>query len=163
MTITSGQVTGKDPRTLEQKRADSRPQRQEPEPQEMSVERAQELVESLDSGLTLNRYQIEASATAIYPGVGEGTETAFSYLFLKLNGEAGEAAEKYGKILRDKGGRGTEEDRQELLKEVGDVIWYCSQIVNELNSDLETVAQGNLDKLKSRQDRGVLGGSGDNR
>ena len=156
MTITRATLRGEasNPNKVAKKANEAKP---------MSEEKARALVDSLDNGLTLNRYQIDAAETAIYPGVGEGTETAFSYLFLKLNGEAGEAAEKYGKILRDKEGRGTEEDRQELLKEIGDVLWYCSQIVNELGSDLETVAQGNLDKLKSRADRGVLGGSGDNR
>ena len=140
MTITSSLVTGKasNPNKVAQEQDKKKP---------MSEEKARALVDSLDNGLTLNRYQIDAAETAIYPGVGDGTETAFSYLFLKLNGEAGEAAEKYGKILRDKAGRGTEEDRQELLKEIGDVLNTLAQIANELNTDLETVAERNLNNV----------------
>ena len=91
------------------------------------------------------------------------TLVGLSYLFLKLNGEAGEVAEKFAKIIRDKGGVGTEEDRQELIKEVGDVLWYLAQISNELFVGLDEVARLNIEKLRSRKERGVLGGSGDNR
>ena len=51
----------------------------------------------------------------------------------------------------------------ELAKELGDVLWYVAQIATELDTDLETVARENLMKLEDRQNRGVLGGSGDNR
>lgn len=117
----------------------------------------------LDNGLTLLQYQLGAHNTAIYPGVGTGDLTALSYLTLKLNGEAGEVAEKLGKIIRDKDGQGSEDDRQELKKELGDVLWYVAMLSDELNLSLEDVANTNLDKLQSRKDRGVIGGSGDNR
>jgi NTP pyrophosphatase (non-canonical NTP hydrolase) len=86
-----------------------------------------------------------------------------AYLFLKLNGEAGEAGEKYAKLIRDKGGKGDLNDRAEVLKELGDVLWYVAMLADELDASLEEVAKTNLAKLKDRQDRGVLGGSGDNR
>jgi NTP pyrophosphatase (non-canonical NTP hydrolase) len=117
----------------------------------------------LDNGFTLLQYQLAAHNTAIYPEVGTGSLVALTYLFLKLNGEAGEAAEKFAKIIRDKGGKGTPEDREEILKEIGDVLWYCAMLADELDASLEDVAQANVAKLKSRQERGVLGGSGDNR
>lgn len=117
----------------------------------------------LDKGFTLLQYQLAAHNTAIYPEVGTGSLTALTYLFLKLNGEAGEAAEKFAKIIRDKGGRGTPEDREEILKEIGDVLWYVAMLADELDASLEDVAQANVAKLKSRKERGVLGGSGDNR
>ena len=53
--------------------------------------------------------------------------------------------------------------KEDLKKELGDVLWYVSQLASELGLEFEDIAQTNLDKLFSRMDRGVLGGSGDNR
>jgi NTP pyrophosphatase (non-canonical NTP hydrolase) len=50
-----------------------------------------------------------------------------------------------------------------MAKELGDVLWYVSQLASELGLELEQIAQGNLEKLLSRQRRGVLSGSGDER
>ncbi len=50
-----------------------------------------------------------------------------------------------------------------MAKELGDVLWYVSQLASELGLDLDQIAQLNLDKLRSRQRRGVLSGSGDER
>ena len=126
------------------------------------VEYPPELKE-LDSGYTFVEYQFDASQTAVYPDKGTGSLQALSYLMLKLSGEAGEVGEKFAKILRDKGGKGDLDDRAEALKELGDVLWYVSQIANELNAGLDEVADTNIKKLASRKARGVLGGSGDNR
>jgi NTP pyrophosphatase (non-canonical NTP hydrolase) len=109
--------------------------------------------------MTFNEYQTESRKTAIYPNVGMN----FIYPTLGLVGEAGEFAEKIKKILRDDSNVVTEEKRDELSKELGDVLWYASQLASELNLKLEDVARLNLDKLFSRKDRGVLHGSGDNR
>jgi NTP pyrophosphatase (non-canonical NTP hydrolase) len=57
----------------------------------------------------------------------------------------------------------TEERRRAMAKELGDVLWYVSQITSELGLELEEIAQANLEKLLSRQRRGVLSGSGDER
>lgn len=80
-----------------------------------------------------------------------------------LSGEAGEFAEKLKKILRDKDGQATEQDRIEMAKELGDVLWYVNALSLRLGLSLEEVAQMNLDKVLSRQARGVTHGSGDNR
>jgi NTP pyrophosphatase (non-canonical NTP hydrolase) len=106
-------------------------------------------------------YQRQTSATAIYPGKGE--LSGFSYCGLKLAGEAGEVAEKIGKAIRDDGGVITPARNQALQAELGDVLWYLAQLAEQLGTTLGTVAQANLDKLNSRKQRGVLGGSGDNR
>ncbi|MCW3068345.1 MAG: hypothetical protein JWL67_970 [Solirubrobacterales bacterium] len=50
-----------------------------------------------------------------------------------------------------------------MSKELGDVLWYVAQIASELGLDLDQVAEANLEKLLSRQRRGVLSGSGDER
>ena len=72
-------------------------------------------------------------------------------------------AEKVKKLLRDDDGVLSDERREALAGELGDVLWYVAQIATEAGLDLEEIAQGNLDKLLSRQRRGVLSGSGDSR
>lgn len=51
----------------------------------------------------------------------------------------------------------------EIAKEVGDVLWYVATMANDLGISLESIAEMNIEKLKSRKARGVIGGSGDNR
>ena len=80
-----------------------------------------------------------------------------------LVGEAGEVADKFKKILRDKGGIATDEEKKELAKELGDVLWYINSVGLYLGVPLEEIAQSNLDKVLSRKERGVIQGSGDNR
>lgn len=82
---------------------------------------------------------------------------------LGLVGESGEVAEKFKKILRDKQGQLSDESKTELLKELGDVLWYVNAIAYLLDGSLEDVAKNNIDKLSSRKARGKLAGSGDNR
>ena len=53
--------------------------------------------------------------------------------------------------------------KEEIRKELGDVLWYISQIANELKIPLDEVAEFNIEKLKDRMERGKLHGSGDNR
>lgn len=88
---------------------------------------------------------------------------AFMDKVLGLLGESGEIAEKFKKILRDKDAKLTDEDRQELTKELGDVLWYIALLGHYLNVPLDDIASKNITKLKSRHTRGALGGSGDNR
>jgi NTP pyrophosphatase (non-canonical NTP hydrolase) len=106
----------------------------------------------------LEDYQKKASKTAIYP---EASRVV--YPILGLLGEAGELANKYKKVIRDNDGRLTDEKRKELFSELGDVLWYCAAIATDLNLSLSDVANENIAKLKSRQERGKLNGSGDNR
>ena len=109
--------------------------------------------------MDLNTYQTSALQTAIYPNKG----TNFPYPALGLAGEAGEVADKLKKVIRDNDGVLTDPVRDAVAKELGDVMWYVAVLAYELDYDLETIAQNNLDKLFSRQARGVLSGSGDNR
>lgn len=113
----------------------------------------------LPTTLTFSEYQDKAVSLAVYPNVGKN----YNYPLKGLFGEAGEVAEKLKKIERDKNGVVNAEDRQEIGKELGDVLWYISALAMEFGFDLGQVAQANLDKLQSRKDRGVLQGSGDNR
>lgn len=104
------------------------------------------------------KYQEKARATAIYP-----VEHAVTYPTLGLAGEAGEVAEKVKKIIRDKGGEFSQEDRLAIRKELGDVLWYISQIACDLDITLESIAIANIEKLRVRQEKGTLSGSGDDR
>ena len=85
------------------------------------------------------------------------------YLVLGLNGEAGEVAEKYKKILRDYQGVITLSDKWAIVKELGDVLWYVAQIARTLGVDLSLVAKLNIEKLESRKERNMLHGDGDER
>jgi len=85
------------------------------------------------------------------------------YPTLGLVNEAGELAGKVKKIFRDKDGVIEEADRQALKGELGDVLWYLTQICTELDLRLEDVAEANIVKLFSRLERGQIGGEGDNR
>jgi NTP pyrophosphatase (non-canonical NTP hydrolase) len=114
------------------------------------------------SEYTFNNYQDDIAPVAIYPEAGTGSAMALAYVGLGL-GEAGEIQGKIKKILRDNGGVVTDEIRLEIAKEVGDLLWYVARTSEELGYDLEEIAKMNVSKLKSRMDRGVLGGSGDNR
>ena len=66
-------------------------------------------------------------------------------------------------MLRDSGGQLTQQQRDDMAAELGDVLWYVAAVAQELGVSLADVAQANLDKLASRKARGTLQGSGDNR
>ncbi|MBA3808971.1 MAG: nucleoside triphosphate pyrophosphohydrolase family protein [Solirubrobacterales bacterium] len=108
--------------------------------------------------MELSEYQRLARRTAQYP-----REAWLAYPALGLAGEAGEVAEHAKKTIRDDAGVLSDERRAAMSKELGDVLWYVAQLASELELDLDEIAQGNLEKLLSRQRRGVLSGSGDER
>jgi NTP pyrophosphatase (non-canonical NTP hydrolase) len=108
--------------------------------------------------MDLSEYQRLSRRTAEYP-----REAWLAYPALGLAGEAGEVAEHAKKAIRDDGGQVSDERRAAMAKELGDVLWYVAQLASELKLDLNEIAQANLDKLLSRQQRGVLSGSGDDR
>jgi len=104
-------------------------------------------------------YQERARDTAAYPVIGH----AVVYPALGLTNEAGEVAGKIKKIFRDKGGVISEQDRDALGAELGDVLWYLAQVATELGLSLEAIAARNLDKLSDRRARGKISGDGDDR
>lgn len=104
-------------------------------------------------------YQKDSQKTALYPNVGNN----YTYPTLGLVSEAGEVAGKIKKVIRDKNGIMDEESRQAVKDELGDVLWYISQLATELKLDLEEIASSNIKKLLSRLERNVIAGSGDKR
>jgi len=110
--------------------------------------------------LSLNEYQTEAKDTRVYKECGQGTIGAVAYCALGLAGEAGEVANKVKKLIRD---GDTPDMRAKILDEIGDTLWYCAMLTDELGADLSSVAQYNLGKLATRRAQNKIGGSGDNR
>jgi|TARA_A100001011_G_C14179047_1_gene785963 NTP pyrophosphatase (non-canonical NTP hydrolase) len=107
------------------------------------------------SNITATEYQNKAKETAIFPA-----DKALEYLSLGLVGEAGEVANKVKKLIRDKK---VLHDTTVISSEIGDVMWYCAMLADYLDVNLGKIMDDNLDKLKSRKQRGTLGGTGDNR
>lgn len=110
------------------------------------------------SNKTFDEYESIIAETAMYPMVGEGTQMALAYTALGLTGEAGEFSEKIKKWIRD-----GVLDKPLAAKELGDVLWYLTASARELGFTLQDIAEINMVKLLSRKERGVLGGSGDER
>ena len=128
--------------------------------------------------MTPDEYQIRAHEFAFYtkPAVVEESnlhgafKTAtikascdYVYPCLGLSEEAGELNGKLAKIIRDKKGIISDEDKQAISKEIGDCMWMISEICTVLDLSLAEVMQQNLKKLEDRRNRNVLSGSGDNR
>ena len=109
--------------------------------------------------MDFNTYQKKARYTAQYPNLGAN----YVYPTLGLVGEAGEVAEKVKKVIRDKKGVFDEESKKGIKKELGDVLWYVSNLCTEFNFSLDDIALQNLEKLKLRAAKGKISGSGDDR
>lgn len=111
--------------------------------------------------MTLNDYQDLANGTDTY------TPDTIGLLahFLGLTGEAGEAAEKAKKENRDHSGHEFQDaDRNHaIMLELGDVLWYVATTASRIGYTLQDVAQENINKVYSRQERDMIHGSGDNR
>ena len=105
-------------------------------------------------------YQTFVPTTAIYPKANTGDKEELMYLSLGLSGEAGEIANKVKKLYRD---YDSFEQRESIARELGDVMWYAFQLANALNVSMSGVLVANRDKIVDRQNRGMLGGSGDER
>ena len=107
--------------------------------------------------IDFSAYQQAAART----GGVVATDHPIVYPTLGLVNEAGEVAGKVKKIFRDRQGVVTDADRQALTLELGDVLWYLSELCTQLGIRLEDVAEQNITKLADRAARGVLGGDGD--
>jgi NTP pyrophosphatase (non-canonical NTP hydrolase) len=106
--------------------------------------------------MTFDEYQKKTKETAKYP-----KEHALTYLCLGVASEGGEVAGKMKKFIRDS--LNSDDAMEAILAEVGDVLWYCARIADELGVSLEEVAKNNIAKLKDRNSRNVISGNGDNR
>src|SRR6266567_415278 len=71
-------------------------------------------------------------------------------------GEAGEVVEKWKKIVAYKQGTVTDEEKAELCKELGDLVWYIAVFADSLGLSLDHVMQTNVAKLADRAKRNVI-------
>lgn len=112
---------------------------------------------------TLEYHQTWTDTVAIYPSAGTGNEKALTYCGLQLASEAGEVAGKIAKMFRDDNGQLTEQRRDAIIKEMGDVYWYLARLCRELKVSPVTVLLNNIEKINDRNKRDKIKGSGDDR
>lgn len=99
-------------------------------------------------GMALNEYQRLAQRTS------NEEHDEFSTIYLKkidngilgLCGESGECADAWKKTRH----QGHKLNRDELIKEAGDVLWYVAELAAGLGVTLEEIATRNIAKLRER-------------
>ena len=97
--------------------------------------------------MTINEYQ-QLAMTTLNPALS-GKDVLINGV-MGLCGESGEAIDIVKKWLA----QGHALDREKLIKELGDVCWYVAEIASALDTDLDTVMQQNIDKLRARYPEG---------
>ena len=113
----------------------------------------------------MNRYQRDAAEFDLHKkfSVDLPNHPALMEKVFGLTEEAGEVAGKFKRIMRRKDDRITVGAATEIIKELGDVMWYVAMIADYLDVSLSDVALRNINKLSDRNSRGTIEGSGDNR
>ncbi len=110
-----------------------------------------------------DEYQEKAKKYDFFEPTGNLKDVGFIEKVLGLTGEAGEAADKIKKILRDKDGIVSDADREAVAKELGDTLWYLATTARYFGVSLSSIAEGNITKLEDRYQRNRLHGEGDER
>ena len=113
--------------------------------------------------MKFDEYQEAIKKYDLFEKVDDVKSPGFSEKILGLVGEAGETADKFKKIIRDKNGKISAADKKEINKELGDVLWYVATIARYLDTPFDEIARGNVDKLQKRLENNKLHGEGDNR
>lgn len=109
---------------------------------------------------TFDEYQKDSALTNLHP---PALVPPLVYYALAINEEAGELAGKIKKIYRDQNGVMADGDKEAIMHEGGDVLWYLTRLCEVLGISLSTMAFHNLEKLEGRVERGTIQGSGDKR
>lgn len=105
--------------------------------------------------LTFKEYSDFTHTTAIYD-----RDKAVEYCTLGLTSEAGEVAGVVKRLFR---GDHKELQKERIMSEVGDVMWYCAQLLSSIDSSMEEAARYNIKKLSERKDKGTIKGEGEKR
>lgn len=113
--------------------------------------------------MNFNDYQKQALTTTHVDSKYQGDLMEPTIWAMGISGEAGEVIEKWKKIIAYKSGKVTDEDKQDLIKELGDVMWYIAVFAHSLGIELDEVISKNVAKLTDRANRKVIKGVGDNR
>lgn len=111
--------------------------------------------------MDFDEYEKLATRTATFGG--KQHEHQLMYITLGIAGESGEIAEKIKKIVRNDNGIVSDENRESLKREIGDVLWYLSQLSRVLGFHFSEAAKANIDKLADRAARNVIKSTGDHR
>lgn len=107
--------------------------------------------------MEIDEYMIKAMQTALPSALN------MQYMGFNLVAEVGEILGHEAKAVRDTDGVLSAEREALQRKEVGDAFWQLVGICFVKGWIPSQIMQENLDKLKSRQERGTIGGSGDER
>jgi NTP pyrophosphatase (non-canonical NTP hydrolase) len=110
---------------------------------------------------SFDMYQEKAADFANYKGFNDFDKLGLIYPALGLVGESGEVAEKVKRLLRNE--ILSEKYKEEIAKELGDVLWYVAELARKLKFKLSDIAKMNIDKLEDRKQRNKINGNGDNR
>ncbi len=113
--------------------------------------------------MTFDDYQKQAIKTNQYDPQAIDDLMLKTISAMGVAGEAGEVLDKWKKIVVYQNGKVTEDDKSELAKEMGDVLWYLAVLAEQLGLSFDDIAGANLTKTQSRKQRGVIQGKGDNR
>ena len=111
--------------------------------------------------MEFDEYQKRASATAVFKH--DTAEYKLMYLSMGLAGETGEVIEKVKKVIRNDDGIFPAENKELLKKEIGDVLWYLSQLALNLGISFDDAANLNIAKLADRMSRDAITSEGDTR
>tara|TARA_B100000925_G_scaffold291574_1_gene280179 strand:+ start:2596 stop:2949 length:354 start_codon:yes stop_codon:yes gene_type:complete len=117
----------------------------------------------MDEIMHFSEYEHIAKKSALYP---KNEVNGVIYTAIGLSNESGEVLGKLKKIIRDFDGsfsEGVEQNKEVLIDELGDVLWYLCLLGGEIGSSLEEIAQKNNKKLYSRLQSGTIKGDGDDR
>lgn len=104
------------------------------------------------SNLTFDSYSKQAMSFRL-------PSADYTYVVMGLVGEIGELYGSVAKSLRDH----TPLERENLQKELGDILWFVTALTEDLGMNLGQVAEMNIHKLSARAVAGTIQGSGDNR
>lgn len=107
--------------------------------------------------MTVKEYEDFMSTSKVYKCL------PIIYPILGMNGEAGEAAEKVKKCLRDNDGIFGGQIKKDIMKELADVLWYIWAAADDMGYSLSDVMDIGIKKVKERQETNTVHGNGDNR
>jgi NTP pyrophosphatase (non-canonical NTP hydrolase) len=109
--------------------------------------------------MDFDEYQKKAAATGFYDT--DDKKYVMMYLCLGIAGEGGEVIEKIKKVIRNDNGIVSEEKKDAIKKEIGDVLWYLAELSRTLGIPFNEVAEANIEKVMDRKERGVIKSEGD--
>lgn len=116
------------------------------------------------ASITMDDYQSKALSTAAIDKDGPLAGMQLGILTLGLSGESAEFLElamamavrsgKFADYMKKVLGHGHDLDREKVVKELGDVLWYVAMIAEMVDIPLSEVAETNNKKLANRYPNG---------